>query len=417
MLIKSISKITAAAQLPEGWFAEKNIEETETKRKTGYLASEELDSYLKNYMEHYITQYMEQYMERNFPKFFDAYLERDFKKSESIWSKRESDGLAAVLERVKELEILTDKLKSTVGGGRAGSNQNSMCSDILHDEEKAYVLGSYVRREEVSVISFGDQMPQNPSIYEKFWDVSEAGDESVMAYAEKCGEYYEIKICGVGGVTAPVCCADLFRGYHNLSSIDFRGVFDTSQVVDMRRMFCDCRSLSNLDVSGFYTAQVIDMGWMFYGCRSLTELDASKFDTAQVTDMESMFSGCESLINLDVGGFATLQVMYMNNMFYNCRSLRVLDISKFNTSQVTNMSLMFAWCENLTELDVSGFDTSQVEEMDAMFWCCESLTELDVNGFDISKVKEMDNMFYGCSNLQDNALYTKLDKTLLEQIK
>lgn len=78
---------------------------------------------------------------------------------------------------------------------------------------------------------------------------------------------------------------------------------------------------------------------------------------------------------------------------------------------------MFAWCENLTELDVSGFDTSQVEEMDAMFWCCESLTELDVNGFDISKVKEMDNMFYGCSNLQDNALYTKLDKTLLEQIK
>lgn len=45
MLIKSISKITALAQLPKGWFAEKSIEETETKRKTGYLASEELDGF------------------------------------------------------------------------------------------------------------------------------------------------------------------------------------------------------------------------------------------------------------------------------------------------------------------------------------------------------------------------------------
>ena len=62
-----------------------------------------------------------------------------------------------------------------------------------------------------------------------------------------------------------------------------------------------------------------------------------------------------------------------------------------------------------------GADVSDIHEH--LAYQGESLTELDVNGFDISKVKEMDNMFYGCSNLQDNALYTKLDKTLLEQIK
>lgn len=417
MLIKSISKITAANQLPESWFVEKNIEETETKKKTVYLELEELDGYLRNYTEHYITQYMEPYMERNFPKLFDAYLERNLKKSESIWSKVEDDGLAAALDKIKELEILTEKLKIATDGGRAVSYQNIMRSDILYDEEKAYVLGSYIRRGEVSVIRFSAQLPPNPSVYEKFWDVSEAGNGSVMAYAEKCGEYYEINICGIGGVAAPSCSADLFKGYHNLSSIYFRGVFDTSQVVDMRRMFCDCRSLSNLEAGGFNTSQVIDMGRMFYGCRSLTELDVSKFDTSQVMDMESMFSGCESLTNLDVGGFVTPQVMYMNNMFYNCRNLKVLDISRFDTSRVTNMSLMFAWCENLTELDVSRFDTSQVEDMDAMFWCCESLTELDVNSFDTSHVKGMDNMFYGCSNLQDNALYTSPAKILSEQNK
>ena len=60
-------------------------------------------------------------------------------------------------------------------------------------------------------------------------------------------------------------------------------------------MFCNCASLTQLDVSGFDTSKVTDMGWMFSGCESLTELDVSGFDTSMVTDMGGMFYGCTKL--------------------------------------------------------------------------------------------------------------------------
>ena len=111
---------------------------------------------------------------------------------------------------------------------------------------------------------------------------------------------------------------------------------------------------------------------MFYECFSLKELDVSGFDTSKVTNMSSMFDGC---------------------------SLKELDVSGFDTSNVTNMSRMFMCCASLTELDVSGFDTSNVTNMDWMFYECRSLKELDVSGFDTSNVTNMGKMFSNCGSL------------------
>ena len=275
------------------------------------------------------------------------------------------------------------------------------------------------------------------------WDISEAGNGSVMAYVEKTDEVlepmpepgptnakiysndekvndisktiyatplseinttyaYKLTIGGKGGIIANENMINYFAGFFstvlNKVSIDLSAL-DTSEVTNMNGMFIGCSGLTNLDVSNFDTSQVTDMSRMFFLCSSLTSLDLSKFDTSKVTNMSSMFSECDSLTNLDISNFDTSEVTNMGRMFKSCSSLTSLDVSKFDTSNVTDMGAMFAYCRSLTSLDVSKFYTSNVTDMGFMFGECSSLTSLNVSKFDTSKVTNMSWMFGECSSL------------------
>jgi surface protein len=253
----------------------------------------------------------------------------------------------------------------------------------------------YAYRNNITSITF-DSKINVASNATASWDVSEAGDGSVMAYIVDDGlgtSTYALHIQSNGMTMAPTNCSNLFRGFTNLININNLYLLDTSQVTNMLDMFYDCRKLTSLDVSNFNTSQVTDMSGMFERCSSLTSLDVSNFNESQVTDMSYMFYWCSSLTSLDLSNFNTSQVTDMSYMFYWCSSLTSLDLSDFNTSQVTNMSYMFIDCSRLTSLDVSNFNTSQVTDMSDMFDGCSSLTNLDVSNFDTSKVTNIAYMF------------------------
>ena len=104
--------------------------------------------------------------------------------------------------------------------------------------------------------------------------------------------------------------------------------------------------------------------WMFCNCQSLTNLDMSNFDTSNVTSMEWMFGNCLSLTTLDVSSFDTSNVTSMDNMFYDCSSLTTLDLHSFDTSNVTYMRSMFCYCSDLT-LDCSHWNVDKVTFYDS----------------------------------------------------
>ena len=233
------------------------------------------------------------------------------------------------------------------------------------------------------------------------WDISEAGDGSVMAYVEDDGtgnSTYKVTIGGKGGIIANESMIGYFGGFSKMTSVDL-SVLDTSAVTNMVGMFSGCSSLTSLNVSNFDTSKVTNMEGMFSSCGSLPSLDVSDFDTSKVTAMGCMFSGCSSLTSLDVSKFDTSQVTGMSFMFSGCSSLTSLDVSKFDTSNVTYMNSMFARCSGLISLDVRNFDTSKVTNMCAMFSGCSSLTSLDLRSFDTSKIKDMSYMFNKCNKL------------------
>ncbi len=222
-----------------------------------------------------------------------------------------------------------------------------------------------------------------PATATESWDISEAGDGSVMAYVEDDGtgnSTYKLTIGGKGGIIANESMVGYFSEFNKMTSIDLSAL-DTSKVTNMGGMFSNCSSLTNLDVSNFDTSQVTNMGGMFSNCSSLTNLDVSNFDTSQVTNMVSMFYSCSSLTSLDVSNFDTSKVTNMIFMFSGCSSLTNLDVSNFDTSEVTNMLHMFAGCSSLTSLDVSKFDTSKVTDMSGMFCNCPAWNTVDQTKF------------------------------------
>ena len=156
-------------------------------------------------------------------------------------------------------------------------------------------------------------------------------------------------------------------------------VFDTSfanaRPTSCYMWFYLCGNLNQVEgIKNLNTKEVTDMAGMFCKCRDLSSLDVSGFNTEKVTDMSEMFDECISLKLLDVAKFNTANVKSMSNMFYNCQNLASLNVTNFNTANVTNMQGMFSGCPALTTIYASDkFVTTNVETGSNMFFNCIKL--------------------------------------------
>ena len=224
-------------------------------------------------------------------------------------------------------------------------------------------------RKDVKTLTFQSSMENAPG---SAWDVSEAGDRSVLAWMDN-GDLY---VAADGAIAPNPNASWLLHNFVNLKTIKFGNCFDTANVTDMHGMFHNCASLTSLDLSDFDTSNVTDMSGMFNYCASLTSLDLSGFNTSIVTSMRYMFFRCANLTNLNLSGFDASAVTEMDCMFYGCSNLISLNLSSFNTSNVENMQWMFYNCSSLTSLDISGFKASRGTKTDLIFSGCNKLTDL-----------------------------------------
>ena len=163
----------------------------------------------------------------------------------------------------------------------------------------------------------------------------------------------------------------------NFNNIGHYSNFNTSKVEYMNNMFCECNSLSSIDISNFDTCNVIDMSCMFCDCISLPSIDISNLDTSNVRYMDFMFGG----------------------YYYDMGLTKIVDLNskKFDTSNVKSMRSMFEYCVSMEGIDVSGFDTSYVTDMTGMFYNFSSLTEIKVGtGWTTKHNPITDGMYTNC---------------------
>ena len=127
-------------------------------------------------------------------------------------------------------------------------------------------------------------------------------------------------------------------------------------------------------IQNLKTDNVNDINSMFCDCESLTSLDLSNLNLGNVTNMHQVFEGCTGLEIIIFDGVNTENVTNMGDLFLNCSSLKTIDLSSFNTNKVTNMRSMFYRCTSLTTVYVSdSWTTASVTESNNMFERCYSI--------------------------------------------
>ena len=309
------------------------------------------------------------------------------------------------------------------------------------------VFGSSWKREQIQKIVFTDTPAGKDA-----WDVSEAGDGSVMMQVEEEEGKTVLTVHASPALRLPEGANRMFQGYAALEAVEWNGLVDFSGVrvsdfmfeqcvsltemdlrgMDLRKLqsaggmfqncsglrtlhldgvkldsltnlmgtFAECHPLRSLDLSGFNTSRVVWMTGLFQGCQSLEELDLSTFDTSRVREMQDMFAYCHQLETLTLGTFDTSRVTNMHGMFALCGSLKELDVSKINTSRAEDLGSMFEGCSSLLTLDVSGFDTANVQNFFMMFADCSMLDSLDLSSWKTGKAVTMENMFRHCESLR-----------------
>ena len=154
--------------------------------------------------------------------------------------------------------------------------------------------------------------------------------------------------------------------------------------------------------TSFANARPTSCYMWFYLCGNLNQVEGIKnLNTKEVTDMAGMFCKCRDLSSLDVSGFNTEKVTDMSKMFNECISLKLLDVAKFNTANVKSMSNMFDNCQNLASLNVTNFNTANVTNMQGMFYSCPALTTIYASDkFVTTNVETGSNMFFNCIKLK-----------------
>ena len=130
--------------------------------------------------------------------------------------------------------------------GVVNTKGDSIMRSYTYDSVDDYHNSAY-RSKVTSIVTKGDL--QIPTTAIEYWDVSEAGDGSVIAYIEDDGRgegTYQVTIGGQGEIIANPSSSYLFYQFTNVESMDL-SYLDASRVTSMQSMFSGCSSLTSLD--------------------------------------------------------------------------------------------------------------------------------------------------------------------------
>ena len=215
-------------------------------------------------------------------------------------------------------------------------------------------------------------------------------------------ENYHIEQINLTGVDTSNCKYMCFMNNMYLKEIYGLESIDTSNITHMNHMFCNCRRLKEINVSGWNTSKVMDMTKMFRACTSLEKIKGLEhWNVSRVTNMSYMFECCESLVKLDkLENWKVTSLKNTEFMFCECVQLLSLDLSKW-TPKLNSMRCMFKFCEQMEKLNVAGLRVDNVTKLDEVFSAMEHIKEIEgLEHWNTENVKSIYKIFFDSSNLK-----------------
>lgn len=140
---------------------------------------------------------------------------------------------------------------------------------------------------------------------------------------------------------------------------------DTSRVQNMKSMFSGCELLDFVDFSKFDTKSLQTSEQMFAGCGTLSLINFNKsettgFNTKNLKDMRSMFEDCYSLTELDLSKFKVGNSVRIDDFIRGCTDLESI---RYHTDSKLKMEYAEKQCKYLKNLNKKRFRSQDPEEL------------------------------------------------------
>lgn len=173
-----------------------------------------------------------------------------------------------------------------------GANTNNIIKGKSLAERQAWAQANRYDDTTITQITFGKTRDYFKTIEGQTplgVDLLESGVISAYRVPNGDGTYHVYIISNSGKFVANANMSWMFDKLYGLKKINNLNLLDTSNVTQMRDLFCDCAYLESIDFSGFNTAKVTTMEGMFARMYMIKTIDLSSFNTSKVTTMLNMF--------------------------------------------------------------------------------------------------------------------------------
>jgi hypothetical protein len=170
---------------------------------------------------------------------------------------------------------------------------------------------------------------------------------------------------------------------------------DTSNVVNMERMFWKASGLTNVNFP-YNLSNVTNLVHAFNSCSNMESISFTG-NANKVTSINSILSGCSKLTTVNFSFLSEAPLTNVGLIFYHCSKLTDIDLSILNANLVTNVQSMFSGCYELKNLKGlvnmgKGYDTTKAAnyyEYTFDVSPCTKLTEVSLihilnNAYDIA---------------------------------
>ena len=173
-----------------------------------------------------------------------------------------------------------------------GANTNNIIKGKSQTEREAWAQSNRYADTSITQITFGKTRDYFKTIEGHTplgVDLFESGVISAYRVPNGDGTYHVYIISNSGKFIANANMSWMFDKLYGLKKINNLNLLDTSNVTQMRDLFCDCAYLESVDFSRFNTSKVTTMEGMFARMYMIKTIDLSSFNTSKVTTMLNMF--------------------------------------------------------------------------------------------------------------------------------
>ena len=252
-----------------------------------------------------------------YDKTLNKFIKYTISKDNGILEKIENEDVSATIENDKlivsfELSKAGETVVATIQN-TSNLYSNEVSNSIVftpdptikpYSENDEFWKSDYIK--DIKTVTFDTYVTKDDYDDSAYWDISEKGDNSVIAYVVKRNDgAYDLYIMGYANkVVANKDSSKLFSVMTSLESINFDNNFDTSNVNNMSYMFANLSNLSTIvGLEDFDTSKVTDMSYMFENDTNIYSLNLKPFDTRNVLNYSHMFSKCTNLSYLNICNF------------------------------------------------------------------------------------------------------------------